>query len=190
MRKLMVLMAALLLLLGLPVSASKADVVEIDIAGWETHAGFGDALNSEVFLDIGVGSIVTGFEWVNLSFTTFNGSWLSEFTLSVNNSDASEYLDWRPSTAGNSGIYGPDSGSWGGATGTAGPFGAGSAFVVADGTLWVTIYESFNDPGGIDARVGNGSTLRVFYTAVPEPTSGLLIGMALVGTVVSSRRRR
>lgn len=45
----MVSMALLLLLLGLPVSGFKADVVAIDMTGWETYAEFGHPLNSEFF---------------------------------------------------------------------------------------------------------------------------------------------
>ena len=164
-------------------SSAKADYYDIDLTGWKSYAGFGSTANTSLYLDFGAGTLITGFDYSNLSFATANGSWLSEFTLSLNNSDASEYLDWSPSTTDSSGTFEPASGSWGGLTGAAGPYGPGApGGLLPDGILWVTVYEAYDDGGAavLDATVTSG-TLRVYYTAVPEPTTGSLLALGLLG---------
>ena len=107
--------------------------IDIDLANWTSFGGFGAPSNTTVAFDIGAGTAVTGFTYTGVSFTTSNGSWLSELTLSVNptNGDAAtEYMDWSPSLADNSGSA-TASGSWGGATGGPGPFGAGTSFTAS-----------------------------------------------------------
>ncbi|MBL8892731.1 MAG: VPLPA-CTERM sorting domain-containing protein [Planctomycetaceae bacterium] len=190
LKTLWVALAALVAAVAVPTSSVRADFVDIDLTGWETFQGFGDNANSQVRLNIGVGSQVTGFDWSNLEFTSEGASWRSEFTLSVNNFDASEFLDWAPDLNDDPGTHGPSSGSWGGGVGVAGPFGPGAPFTVADGEIWVTVYEGFDDGGaGVrDAVVASGS-LRVFFTAVPEPTSALVLFGAAAGLGLVRRRR-
>ncbi len=178
------------------VGATSTTFIDFDMANWVTFGGFGRANNTSVIIDIGAGTGVIGFEYTNLSFATAGTSWLSEFTISVNNTDASEYLDWAPSLTGDSGSFGPGSGSWGGADGGEGPFGAGGSFTAVDGTLWVTVYEGFDDPGGdtgleLDATVATG-TLRVFLAPVPEPgTYGMMaLGLLAVGAVMRKRQQQ
>lgn len=169
--------------------------IDINLAGWQSVGGFGRPGNSQVFLDVGAGSVITGFEYIGLTYATENGSWLSELTLSVNNVDGTTFLDWAPSSTNDSGSFGPASGSWGGLTGGPGPFGAGGEFAVADGTLWVTVYEGFDDPFGdtglvTDATITAG-TLRVFLAPVPEPgTYGMMaLGLLAVGAVMRKRQQ-
>jgi hypothetical protein len=95
-----------------------------------------------------------------------------------------------------SGVFGPGNGSWNGAAGAAGPFGAGGEFTVGDdGQIWVTVYEGFDDPFGdtgavLDTTITAG-TLRVYVSAVPEPgTYGMMaLGLLAVGAVMRKRQQ-
>jgi hypothetical protein len=177
------------------VGAVGTTFIDIDLTGWTTFGAFGRDGNTETFIDVGAGTVVTGFEYFNLAFTTENGSWIGEFTLSVNNTDASEFMDWAPSVAEVPGSFGPASGGWQGAEGAAGPFGEGGQFTTADGNLWITVYEGFDDPFGDtglqrDALVSSG-TLRVFLAPIPEPgTYGMMaLGLLAVGAVMRKRQQ-
>ena len=169
-----------------------ADTLVVDLAGWRTYGNFGVALNTSTFFSLLAGSEVTGYSYAGLSFSTSNGSFLNEFVLSVNRSDASAFLDWAPSATAASGTFGPGSGSWGGPNGS----GAGAGFVVAPGAnnLWITVYETVDDPFGdtgllVDATVTAG-TLTVTYTSpIPEPAGYGLMGLGLLGLAVAARRR-
>lgn len=173
--------------------AAESSVV-IDMAGWSTWGAFGSPSNSEVFLDLGAGSVITGYSYTNLAFTTQNGSFLSEMTLSVNNLDGTSYMDWAPSLVDAGGTFGPGAGAWGGAEGGEGPFGPGGSFVVSDGQVWVTVYEGFDDPFGdggatVDATIASG-LLTIMYQPVPEPGTYAMMALGLFAVGAAARRRK
>jgi hypothetical protein len=79
-----------------------------------------------------------------------------------------------------------------GASGSA-PFGdvpsAGAPFTtLADGQIWVTVYETWVDDG-VNAQVSAG-TLTVFYQPVPEPATYGLMALGLLAVGGAARRRR
>lgn len=170
------------------VCTAQAASIDIDLTGWVTVGFFADPGNSEVLLDIGAGSLVTGFEFINLSFESLGESWQSEFTLSVNSSDGWQWMDFWPSTVEEPGVFGPASGSW-----SPPPAGDGAPFKVDDGILWVTIYESLADVDGdgnpiVNAQVLQGS-LRVIYQPIPEPATYAMMAFGLLGVGAVARRR-
>jgi hypothetical protein len=164
---------------------------DINLAGWQTFAGFGNPLNTQQFLNFPAGTGVLGFDFISVTFTAEGTSYGSELVLSVNNADASSWLDWAPSLDDAPGTYGPLTGSFGGAVGAEGPFGAGAPFTMADGVMWVTVYESFNDGGDArDALIASG-TLRIYTTApIPEPGTYALMALGLAGIALVARRRK
>ncbi|MDO9091334.1 MAG: PEP-CTERM sorting domain-containing protein [Rubrivivax sp.] len=178
-----------------PGAAGAAEsTVVIDMAGWSTWGGFGSPSNSEVFLNLGAGSVITGFSYSGLAFSTLNGSFLSEMTLSVNNIEGTSYMDWAPSLVDAGGSFGPGAGSWGGAEGGEGPFGPGGSFVVSDGQVWVTVYEGFDDPFGdggatIDATITAG-LLTIMYQPIPEPATYAMMALGLFAVGAAARRRK
>lgn len=181
----------------------RADFIDINMAGWNNLGDFGIAGNSETRINLGAGSVVTGVEFIDLRFEAFGGSWISDLALSVNNADASLFWDWRPgndTTApaikNAAGIYGPRTGTFGLVTGITANgslvSGTGSSpgnVLLANGELWATVYDPFTkDNTGLEATISSG-TLRVTFTAVPEPSTILLIGSALSAVVLVSRRK-
>ena len=167
-------------------ATAKADYLDINITGWQTYGGFGNAGNSQVLINLGAGTQLTGFDFSDLSFTAVSPSWRSEFILSVNDSTGDNFLDFRPSLDDTSGTFGPVSGSWSLLVDQ----GYGGAFSLApDGILWVTVYEAFNDSTDPDAVVNSGS-LRIYYTAVPEPATASLLGLGLLGVTFWRKNRR
>lgn len=177
-------------------SSALADTLAVNLAGWSTQGEFGAPGNTEAFFTLPAGSTVTGFEYSNLRFQSFGASWNSELVLSVNDftgapTTIDRYLDWAPSVVDQSGTTPLLSGSWDGASGAEGPFGAGAAFTVGGGTnnLWVVVYESLGDDAFPDATISSG-TLTINFTApIPEPATYGLMALGLLAVAAAARRQ-
>lgn len=158
--------------------------VDIDLTGWESHGSFSNPNNSSAWVDVGAGSQVLGFAYLDLVFTTYNGSWMSEFVLSVENDGgwANGYFDLSPSDLGAAGTFGPASAAWSEFSDFGGPF------TTDTGMIKVLVWETFDD-AGLDALV-EGGTLRIFYQPIPEPSTYGLMALGLTGLACWVRRRK
>jgi uncharacterized protein (TIGR03382 family) len=160
------------------------NVTEVDLANWKAEDGFGDLGNTSSFMEFPVGAVITGVEWLDLSYVSPSNSGLSELVLSVNElgRPAGGFWDARPFAAGNfSGAYGPASGAF-----DADTTYLGGSFTSTSGVLVVTVYDIFNDsPPDTDQLIRSG-TLRITWE-IPAPGAAMLGAM---GGLVALRRRR
>ena len=108
---------ALLGFVGAAQAIAATSFVEIDLSGWQATAAFSEAGNSELTLLLGTGLQITGYDYLDLRFTSQGASFRSEFTLSVNDSTATGYMNWAPSDLLAPGGVGPLSGAWSGTQG-------------------------------------------------------------------------
>lgn len=163
-----------------------ASSIDVDLSGFEVFGGFTDLNNTLVTIDIGAGSTVLGYQFIGLTFTTENGSWMNELVLSVEHPDGflAGYMDVSPSTVGAGGTFGPADGAWG----DPGLDSFGAPFTVAGGLVNVYAYDIFNDPGR-DALI-SGGTLRIMFQPIPEPSTYGLMALGLAGLGFWVRRRK
>lgn len=170
-----------LALVAAAAGTASANTVDVNLAGWNTFGGFLAPGNTNTSISLPIGTQITQIEWIDLTFTSINGSWRSELTLSVNDSLTGPFWDSKVSTDDTPGVYGPGSGLFA----NPGLFGSGP-FTMTTGTLYIEAYESFNDGGNAvqDAAIASG-TLRITY--IPTPGAAALLGM---GGLLAARRRR
>jgi hypothetical protein len=195
-----VVSAVAIFLLALNVdSLAKADIISFSVAGWEAYDDIGaDLRNTSQSFNIGAGSQITGVRWIGLTFESFGASTRSELVFGLSRPDAVDqtgFWDYNPAAGVNSpGIYGPLSGSFG-----AGLLGSGPFKVAADGILQVDAYALFDRNAGTtgtagrEALVSAGQLEVTYISAVPEPSSFVLIALIACvggGTYLKRSRRR
>ena len=147
------------------VMAGESQTVTVNIAAWQAAGFYGLSANSSATAQVPPGSTVTAVAWIEASFTCLSGSWQSDVVLSVNDSRGSVlYWDHRVSPVNNSSAY---LGS--GVFANPGLYGSGP-FVDADGLLFVTVYDTYEDNGIDEAdEVFTGGTLVISYAPPALP---------------------
>lgn len=161
-------------------AAAQADVLELDMTGWQAEGGWLNPGNTHMTINLPVGATIDNAEYVDLVYVAQGTSWQSELVISLNDSEAFiSYWDTPIAGAPDSpGTYGPVSGSFNN------PDAVGGPFTLTTGQLYIELYDVFNDTG-VD-EVVLGGTLRITYT-VPAPGAMALLGGA---GLLAARRRR
>lgn len=173
--------------LALFTSASEMRVVqggfayEIDLTGFETFGDFTNPNNSWVEIELFPNARIVQAEWLDLEFTTENGSFISEFTISLNDSAnlgaGPTFWDMQPAAS----INEPGTYRGSGTFSEPAAFGSGPFSLLPDGFLRVYVHELFADTGPDGEEIRNAFVTRgtVRITAVPEPSSLLYIASSL-----------
>lgn len=168
---------AILAVSGLALAAS-ADVLVINIGGWQADGGYTNAGNTFQDFNLGVGTTIDSASF-DVSWTAASPSWRSELALSLNDDLFGDFYDAFPSDLDSAGS---DSRS-GDFAAAVGGF-IGGPFTLTSGILHVEIYDTFAD-AVIDQVITSG-TITVNYTPIPAPGSVALLGLA----GFAARRRR
>lgn len=156
--------------------------LSVDVTGTPSMDGYGSALNTVMSANLGANSHVIGIGW-DVNLTALGASWLSELTVSFEDSSATTGVYLRPG-AGND-FPGTASFSSGGVVDL---IGLGLDFNVgADGVLRMEFFEGYNDYVAAVDGWWNSGTLTVQYDTIPAPGA---MALAAGAGLLASRRRR
>lgn len=195
MKRLKLALLALAILIPFANKTDASEVFEVDMAGWETFGEFDNPNNTQVTVDLFPNAEILSIEWIDLEFTTENGSWQSEFILSVNDSAntgaAGTFWDFAPAPGVDSAGTYAGSGAFDDINSE---FGSGAFTLLSDGQATIYIYETFDDPGGTgvndrDALVAQGTLRITTASAIPEPSSLAFIGCVIGGVALRRKKR-
>lgn len=164
---------------------AQAAVVTIDVGGILSNGEFGDALNEVLSVSVGAWQNVVKLSW-DVELLADNPSWLSEMSVDI--------------AGGNGGGVTLTPGFDANQSGT-GSFAGSFDLLVAglsfhsggSGNLRLEFFEQFDDFTGAppnDHWDGIWLAGSISIETVPEPASYGLMGVALLGAAVASRRRR
>lgn len=176
--------------------------VEIDLTGWQTFDFVHEPGNT--FIDLILSNptsaplLITGARWENLSFVAEGQAFREDLIIALSTSalsdDEGTYWDVRVLTdAPGPGTVPPFSGVFGVDGETL--FDSGPFLLLADNVLHVQVYSYFaenfdDDDVSLREHFINSGRLFVTYSAVPEPSSMLLLGCAAAGGIGWGVRRR
>lgn len=167
----------------------------LDISGEESWDSLNDPSNTVLEVPLGAGAAMTGIGW-DVNLATVGASWLSEARFYFDGSDQDLTGLFLTPGAGNNA---PGVAHFSNPVIDLTDVGIPDIPILADGTLYIQLFESFEDiPDGVDANWNNPSELTIVFEggtpAVPTTNQwGLIaLGGALLGGVVfmSVRRKR
>jgi len=161
--------------------AGAVATVTIDLSGMDSWDLFADADNVVLNTAIGANSHIVGIGW-DLTFATVGASWLSEATISFEDSAQAGGVFLAGSGTAAPGTETNSSGGIFDLVGTGLDF-----FLGADGMLRMELFEDFDDVAdAVDGSYLSGSSVQIQYV-VPAPGALAMLGL---GGLVAGRRRR
>jgi hypothetical protein len=161
---------------------SKAGLV-LSVAGMNTVGELGNSGNSVRLFNLSPNAVVSQISWNDVTFRSFDPSWLSEVSFALSNSDESQSWTFRMTDLQESGTYSGSGTHLDFVDSTGGPF-----TLLSDGVLRLETYETFADAGLTPNASITAGTLTI--TAVPEPGSLLLLIPVIAWGAARSRRKR
>ncbi|QDV27331.1 hypothetical protein Q31a_57190 [Aureliella helgolandensis] len=163
-------------------SVAHADVINVDVSGWQAVGGYTAPGNSFQTFDLGPSGVLSDVSWTDLDYDAPAPSNLSELVFNFTNSDRSQSWQFTVSGTTSPGNY----------------FGSGNVFTdkvaggvgpvttLADGILRFEVYDSFNDRSIPVDQIINSGTFNLTVSdvpSVPEPSSAGLAGLVLLASM-------
>ncbi len=175
-------------LLALPSQASTMTITRtLDVTGIASNDVRGSADNVTFQWNIGAGSRLVGIGWnVSLYADQFGNltSWLSEASVYLSNSSGTA-VDFAP------GFADQRSGEGSYVSDIIDLVAEGNDFAVGeDGLLSFEFYDLFDDFAGEWDAIWTSGLLTLQIEVIPEPSSQLLVALALLGMLAVMQRRR